>query len=247
MKKFLLGTVGLVALGMASAPASAADLAARTYTKAPPMIAAVYNWTGFYVGINGGWGQDSDRRVSPVGALVGDYKPNGGTVGGQLGYRWQTGAWVFGVEGQGNWADFSGSTANLGLAGATVRSKLDAFGLATGQIGYTWSNVLLYAKGGLAVTDRNYQFISATNALFSQTGYGTRVGGTVGAGLEFGFAQNWSAGIEYNHIFEGRHNATFTTPAGVATAGVGTGGDTDLVLARLNYKFGFGGPVVAKY
>src|SRR5882672_6285823 len=55
MKKFLLATVGLVALGMA-APASAADLAARPYTKAPPMVAAIYDWSGFYVGANGGWG-----------------------------------------------------------------------------------------------------------------------------------------------------------------------------------------------
>src|SRR6185437_11295524 len=96
MKKFLLGTVGLVALGLAAGPASAADLAARpVYTKAPPMVAAAYDWSGFYLGINGGWAQSNDRRTDPTGALFGDYDPNGGTVGGQVGYRWQAGQFVF--------------------------------------------------------------------------------------------------------------------------------------------------------
>jgi outer membrane immunogenic protein len=89
MKKFLLGTVGLVALSM-SAPASAADLAARPYTKAPPMVAAVYDWTGFYIGANGGWG--SSRKcfdfVTPGGAFVaaeGCHDATGGVAGGQIG------------------------------------------------------------------------------------------------------------------------------------------------------------------
>src|SRR5665213_3151697 len=91
MKKFLLGTVGMVALGMASAPASAADLAARpVYTKAPAMVAAIYDWSGFYIGINGGWGETGDRRTfEPTATLLGDHRADGGTVGGQVGYRWQ--------------------------------------------------------------------------------------------------------------------------------------------------------------
>ncbi len=247
MKKFLLSTVGLVALGMAAAPASAADLAARpVYTKAPPMMAAIYDWSGFYIGINGGWAQTNDRRVDPAGALFGDYDTNGGTVGGQVGYRWQAGPWVFGLEAQGNWADINGSNANLlAPAGALIRSKMDAFGLFTGQVGYAWNNVLLYAKGGAAVTDRNYEFIGVGGALASSTGYDTRWSPTVGAGLEYAFAPNWSIGVEYNHIFEDRHNATFVTPAGLTVAGVGVGGDTDMVLGRLNYRFS--GPIIGKY
>ena len=247
MKKFLLGTVGLVALGMASAPASAADLAARpVYTKAPAMVAAIYDWSGFYIGINGGWGETGDRRTfEPTATLLGDHRADGGTVGGQVGYRWQAGPWVFGLEAQGNWADLNGSTANLVLPGGLVRSQMDAFGLFTGQVGYAWNNVLLYAKGGAAVTDRNYQFLAPGGALASETGYDTRWSPTVGAGLEVGFAPNWSIGVEYNHIFEGRHDATFTTPGGVAFTGFRAGGDTDLVLGRLNYRWG--GPVMAKY
>src|SRR4051794_4199424 len=143
MKKFLLGTVGLVALGMAAGPASAADLAARpVYTKAPPpMVAAAYDWSGFYIGINGGWGETHDNRWDVTRNLgLGSFDANGGTIGGQLGYRWQTGAWVFGLEAQGNWADFSGSTLDLapplGFPNVSLRSRLDAFGLFTGQVGY---------------------------------------------------------------------------------------------------------------
>src|SRR5215475_8409540 len=100
MKKFLLGIAGLIAL---AAPASAADLAARPYTKAPAMIAAVYDWSGFYVGANGGWG--SSRKcwdnVTPAGVFFaneGCHDATGGVAGGQIGYRWQTGTWVFGLE-----------------------------------------------------------------------------------------------------------------------------------------------------
>jgi len=150
-----------------------------------------------------------------------------------------------GLEAQGNWADFSGSTNNLAIVGGTVRSKTDAFGLFTGQIGYAWNNVLLYAKGGAAVTDRNYEFIAPGGGLASSTGYDTRWSPTVGVGLEFAFTQGWSLGIEYNHIFEDRHGATFVSPGGIAVGGFSSGGDTDMVLGRLNYKFG--GPIIAKY
>jgi outer membrane immunogenic protein len=245
MKRILLGTVGLVALGMA-APALAADLPARTYTKAPAYVAAVYDWSGFYIGINGGWGQSRDRRFfDAVPTLFGSYNANGGTVGGQVGYRWQTGGWVFGLEAQGNWADFKGSTASLVLPGGLVNSKTDAFGLFTGNVGYAWNNALLYVKGGAAITDRNYQFQFPAGVLTAQTGYQTRLGGTVGAGVEYGFTPNWSAAIEYDHLFENRHGVTFTTPAGATVTGFSSGGDTDLVTARINYRWG--GPVIAKY
>src|ERR1700727_786204 len=138
MKKFLLSTVGLVALGMASAPASAADLAARpVYTKAPVMVSPAYDWSGFYIGANGGWGQThDDRGNATTGLALGSHDADGGTIGGQIGYRWQTAGWVFGLEAQGNWADFSGSGVSSASAALNNSSKMDAFGLFTGQIGY---------------------------------------------------------------------------------------------------------------
>ena len=248
MKKVLLVTASLIALG-AAAPAFAADLAARPYTKAPPMIAAIYDWSGFYIGANGGWGQSRNSWDFLPGVLTfgeGSHDASGGTVGGQVGYRWQAGTWVFGVEAQGNWADFKGS--NISVFNATVRneSRIDAFGLFTGQVGYAANNVLFYVKGGAAVTSNDYRrFFAATNTLFASSNDDTRWGGTVGVGLEYGFAPNWSFGVEYNHLFMQDRTLAFTTPGGLFAGNARVDQDVDLVTARLNYKFG--GPIIAKY
>ena len=86
----------------------------------------------------------------------------GGTVGGQVGYRWQMSSWVFGLEAQGNWADFKGSNTSLLFAKLSQhnQSKIDSFGLFTGQIGYAWDRALFYVKGGAAVTDNKYTSIT---------------------------------------------------------------------------------------
>src|SRR5689334_13136489 len=146
MKKFLLATVGLLALGMA-APATAADLAARPYTKAPPpMVAPIYDWTGFYIGGNGGWGQSRNcfDFVDAFGVFVPDgcRERSGGLVGGQIGYRWQASQWVFGLEAQGDWADLSGQRISLINPLFSTRTQTDAIGLFTGQIGYAWNQAL---------------------------------------------------------------------------------------------------------
>ncbi|MEH2501834.1 MULTISPECIES: outer membrane protein [unclassified Bradyrhizobium] len=248
MKKVLLVTASLIALG-AAAPAVAADLAARPYTKAPPMVAAVYDWTGFYIGANGGYGtsRNSWNLLPGVGTFgEGSHDADGGTIGGQIGYRWQAGTWVFGVEAQGNWADFQGS--NLSLLDPTVRneSRVNAFGLFTGQVGYAVNNVLLYVKGGAAVTSNEYRrFDVPTGALLATTNDDTRWGGVVGAGLEYGFAPNWSVGVEYNHLFMQDRTYAFTTPGGAFAGNVRIDQDVDLVTARINYRFG--GPAVTRY
>src|SRR6476619_5303604 len=109
MKKFLLGTVGLLALGM-GAPASAADMAVKARPPAP-VIAPIYDWTGFYIGGNGGWGQSNSclnfDGFGIFGFADGCASRSGGLLGGQLGYRWQANQWVFGLEAQGDWADLS--------------------------------------------------------------------------------------------------------------------------------------------
>ena len=129
------------------------------------MIAAMYDWSGFYIGANGGWG--SSRKCWDInnnaGVIVapavaeGCHDATGGVAGGQIGYRWQASTWVFGLEAQGNWADLSGRNTSLVFGATDNRSQIQAFGLFTGQIGYAWNNALLYVKGGAAVTDDKYR------------------------------------------------------------------------------------------
>ena len=151
--------------------------------------------------------QPSSRSSAPEGC----HDATGGVAGGQIGYRWQSAAWVFGLEAQGDWADLRGSNVSLLIPAFTNRSQIDAFGLFTGQIGYAWNNALLYVKGGAAVTDNRQcrhhaQRRSRRRCRRSQT----RWGGTVGAGIEFGFAPNWSAAVEYDHMFMRTKDTTFT-------------------------------------
>jgi len=255
MKKILLGTVALAALGMAAAPASAADLAARPYTKAPaPMIAAIYDWSGFYIGLNGGggwahkcWTNTSTFGVATIpNASEGCHDASGGMVGGQIGYRWQSSAWVFGLEAQGDWADFKGSNTSQFLLGATNQTKIDAFGLFTGQVGYAWNNALWYVKGGAAVANDKYRGIATATGIAFDTASQTRWGGTIGTGLEFGFAPNWSLAVEYDHMFMGNHSLNFVAvPAATVSRTDSIKQDVDMATVRLNYRWG--GPVIAKY
>ena len=247
MKKVLLSTVALIAF---AAPAAAADLAARPYVKAPPVpIPVMYDWSGFYLGINGGWGSSHKCWDSVAPFLIGAegcHDATGGTIGGQIGYRWQTGTWVFGLEGQGNWADFNGSNRSIVFPGFANETRINAFGLFTGQIGYAANNVLFYVKGGAAVTGDQFRIRAIpSGVLFATANDDTRWGASVGAGVEFGFAPNWTAGIEYNHLFMQDRTVNFGLATVAQLAADRIQQDVDLVTVRVNYKWG--GPVIAKY
>jgi outer membrane immunogenic protein len=240
----LLLTSAILSLGLIDM-ASAADLPARApvYSKAPAIVDAAYDWSGFYVGINGGGATSSiDWNADSFGD-EGSHHATGGTVGGQVGYRWQTSSWVFGLEAQGNWADFTGSNASLQFPGQTNSSKIDSFGLFTGQIGYAWDRALFYVKGGAAVTDNHYTAVSTLPPLIGIDATSeTRWGASVGAGIEYAFAQNWSVGFEYDHLFMGNKDVISSTGFLIVDH---IKEDVDLFTARVNYKFG--GPVVARY
>ncbi|MDO9563339.1 MAG: outer membrane beta-barrel protein [Bradyrhizobium sp.] len=251
MRKLLLGTVGALAI---ITSASAADMAARPYDKAPML--AMYDWSGFYLGANGGWGSshkcwDFSNAAGAFNVSEGCHDATGGTAGGQVGYRMQSSYIVFGVEAQGNWANFRGSNVSIPFPAVTNATHVDAFGLFTGQIGYAWNNTLLYLKGGAALTsDRYWGYLTANGLQISNTVNDTRWGGVIGVGLEYGFAPNWSFAVEYDHMFMQDRFITFTNngtlaPAGTAYASDRIHQDVDLVTVRLNYRWG--GAVVARY
>jgi outer membrane immunogenic protein len=236
MKKFLLTTVALAALGSS---ASAADLAARPYTKAPAPIVAAYNWSGFYIGAMGGYGWSD--RVTIDGFAITGADINGGFAGGTVGFNYQApgSMFVFGVEADAAWADLNHSEAIIGLGLATQR--INSFGSVTGRVGVAVDTWLLYAKGGYAWADNE----------FSATAFGLTIsdshfhsGWTIGGGAEWAFAGPWSAKAEY--MFARYDSENYF--AGIAPPGVGFGADVHTVKVGINYRFGWGaGPVVAKY
>ena len=235
MKKILLGTVALVALG-ATVPALAADLPARTYAKAPAYAPQpIYNWTGFYIGghLGGAFAGNNSLR-STDGQFLG---------GVQGGYDYQFAPnWVLGVEAQYSWLGSNNNGVTL-PGGTLVTSSTEQLGSVTGRLGYTWgAPVLLYAKGGYAWRDGGNlaASVAGTPAAFTTSG-NSRDGYTVGAGLEYLFAPSWSAKVEYQYYNFG--NTTFT---GALDSGRFRD-DEHTVKAGVNYRFNWGGPVVARY
>src|SRR3954462_7816231 len=253
MKKILVGAIGAVAMSM-SAPASAADMAARPYTKAPPMVAPIYDWPGLYIGANGGWGQSRNcwDFVGAAGVVTADgcRERSGGLIGGQVGYRWQASQWVFGLEAQGDWADLSSQRVSLINPAFSTRSKTDGIGLFTGQIGYAWNAALLYVKGGAAVTDNRFSILATATGAELAAATATRWGATVGVGFEYGFTPNWSFGAEYNHLFMGTANNSFSVldPRLGGFLNNRISQNVDMFTLRINYRFGgYGAPVTARY
>jgi outer membrane immunogenic protein len=226
-------------LGLATGQAAlAADLPARVYTKAPP-VAAVYDWTGFYVGGNVGYSWGRSRDDSTVTNTAGtvlfassDRSNLDGVVGGgQIGYNWQMQNWLVGLEadiqGTGERGDRnficpvgvctppSGGFAAIAVPGPAVainlNQKLEWFGTVRGRVGVLASpTVLLYATGGLAYGEvKTNETIGAALAGFSTSD--TKAGYTVGAGIEGVIGGNWTAKLEYLYVDLGRVSSSFLT------------------------------------
>jgi outer membrane immunogenic protein len=242
MKKFLLATVALVALG-ATVPALAADLAARPYTKAAPYVPQpIYNWTGFYIGGHIGGAFSSNNNFN--GLTTGNNN-NGRFLGGvQVGGDYQFAPnWVLGIEGQYSW--LANNNGGVIFPGAFVYTNNQrGLGSVTGRIGYTWGPALLYVKGGYAFSDNNENVTFGGAPIAFAFDSDHRNGYTVGAGVEYMFAQNWSAKVEYQYYNFG--NSRFIAPAALVPFGSFTT-DDHVVKAGLNYRFNWGGPVVARY
>jgi outer membrane immunogenic protein len=251
MKKLLVATTALVALSV-SVSAMAADLAARPYTKAPPFVAPVTTWAGFYLGVQGGgaWGTSDETFVGLPNArrFLGtqSYDTTGGFVGGVAGYNWQFSNVVLGVEGDYHWADINGrsSVINAGL-NDTYFTQLRSFGDIKGRLGYAAGPALFFVSGGAAVGDLQHRYDAANNggAANTFTQSSTRWGWTVGAGAEYMFAPSWSAKLEYNYIDFGKSSINYE-----AFASTNRSEWKDTVhTVKAGVIYHFGGPVVARY
>jgi outer membrane immunogenic protein len=217
MKKILLAGVGVLALGIASA--SAADIVRPrpAPAPAPAYVAPPFTWTGFYVGINGGYGWGNSNFSSPFSS--GSFDTNGGLVGGTLGYNWQAGQVVFGLEGDLDWSGMSGSGSCGGL---NCEVNNDWLGTFRGRLGYAMGTFMPYVTGGLAVGNID------TSIAGVGTGDDTRTGWTLGGGIEANISGPWSAKLEYLYVDLG---------SGGGVAGSEADFTANIVRAGLNYKF----------
>ncbi|MBR1124233.1 porin family protein [Bradyrhizobium lablabi] len=242
MKKFLTGAASLAAFAAFAGQAFAADMPARPYTKAPAYTApaVVYNWTGFYIGghVGGAFAGDNSLVSSDARFL-------GGVQGG-FDYQFAPN-WVLGAEAQYSWLSSNNNNNGVIFPGGTLvtANGADQIGSVTGRVGYTWGPALLYAKGGYAWRDGNNIGVSIAGVPQPFVTDGNRKDGyTVGGGLEYMFAPNWSAKAEYQYYNFG--NTTFTAaPADVV--GTRFRNDEHTVKVGVNYRFGWGGPAAARY
>ena len=213
--------------------ARAADLPPRppSFYKAAPQEQA-YNWSGFYAGINAGYGWGRSSWSDPaVGANSGNFSTRGGLVGVQLGYNWQSGPVVFGVETDADWMNLKGSAAAGGVCatdgGGSCQSQESWVGTTRARIGYAFDRWLPYITGGVAYGDIKAMQPTGTSS-------STKAGWTAGAGLEYGINPNWSAKVEYLHIDLG--TATFMGAAsGTQTLNVPV--TNDLARVGINYHW----------
>jgi outer membrane immunogenic protein len=253
MKKIVLATV-LAALGSASA--LAADLAPRAYSKAPMMAAPVSTWQGFYIGgnVGYGWGNGTTSSTgrSDIAPWSNDTKPKGVLGGAQIGYNWQAGSFVAGLEADIQGADIKGSfkssffnrdTLSV-LPGQFISAdqKLSWFGTVRGRLGVTVTpDLLLYTTGGLAYG----QVDASADTFFGPPDHHpaslstTKLGWTAGAGAEWMFAHNWSGKLEYLYLDLGKQTADVRSTALVLPFLVGYTWRTQdhIVRAGVNYHF----------
>jgi outer membrane immunogenic protein len=229
----IFGTA-LAAFGFlaSSFSAQAADIPRPVYKGVHPVV-AYYNWTGFYVGVNGGYGWgSSDWSAVPTASN----KPKGFLAGGTLGYNYQTGSIVWGIEGDFDWSNIKDEVTCA--PGVLCGTQLNWLTTLRGRLGYAFDRWLPYITGGAA-----YGNVEATLNVpafgFTASSSNNQLGWTAGVGIEYAFLSNWSAKIEYLYVDLGSFNAA---PAPLVNNVSFT---SNIVRAGLNYKFS--GPIFSRY
>ncbi len=219
----LVSAIALSGFAMA-APAWAADLSVAPLYKAPPVVATpAYNWSGFYLGVNGGGGWGTSNWDS-----AGSLNVSGAVAGGTAGFNWQMGHAVLGLEGDVDWSNLKGTTTSAACAPGCSTGN-DWLATARGRAGYAFDRVMPYVTGGLAVGD-----IKANTPGFAGATQ-TNAGWTAGGGVELALSNNWTAKAEYLHVDLGNMNCGFN-------CGLSPNNNvslkSDLVRGGLNFRFG---------
>ena len=212
-----------------------------------PAVLPVYNWAGVYVGINGGWGWGNAKyTANAVGTFpgtTGSLSDNGGVVGGTLGVNWQSDWFVFGVEGDWDYSGINtGTTSSLCTFSGNCQTGNNWLATARGRAGYAADRVLFYATAGGAFANVQTNF-NGTTTTHTQSGW------TAGAGVEWAFADNWTAKIEYLYVNLGNGSVNCATTACLVASGtdgmtangpaipVSVGLTENLIRAGVNFKF----------
>jgi outer membrane immunogenic protein len=250
----LAGLIFAGAAGLTPLAASAADLyrnppPASTYVP-PAAYVDTYSWAGFYAGINGGYGWTGDNGSIGYGGGIfdgdssGRAQPQGGFGGGQIGYNFQSGSIVYGVE-----TDFQGSGISDRVTGTTAlgngftsRESIDWFGTVRARLGYSFGRVLVYGTGGFAYGNvRERALLADTGGDSASLGAnGTQTGWVAGGGIEYKVTPNWSVKGEYQHIDLGTEKLYGFDSGGSAVTTNSLETSFDTVRLGLNYRFGGG-------
>jgi outer membrane immunogenic protein len=244
-------TTALVAAGAASA----ADLSARPYTKAPAYIEPLFNWTGLYVGghIGGAWTNEqfiNNANSGGFGDLVpgeGFRQRGAGIMGGaQIGYNWQANNYVFGMEGTVSGLNNKGTVANnlFGARDDVFTWRTNVLATVVGRAGFAVQNNLFYFKGGYAGVNNRLNVTDTVGV----TGAGGQThwanGWTVGAGWEYGVTRNWIVGLEYNYAAFGSQTYQL---GGLTTNYTFDAKPRDIQWAVVRASYKFDAPVIARY
>jgi outer membrane immunogenic protein len=221
MTKMIRTGVSLAALMMAPIVAHAADLP-HTYKAPAYVVPAVANWTGFYVGLNAGYGFGKSNWDIPAV----DTSPKGFLGGVTLGYNFQTGLWLWGIEGD---LDYSGMKGSVDCFRGSCETKTSWLGTARGRFGYAgWNNWLPYLTGGAAFSN-----VKATSPFGDASK--TMIGWTAGAGVEYALWSNWSVKAEYLYVDLGKFDCGISCGVGVTSDDVTF--KANIVRAGVNYRF----------
>jgi outer membrane immunogenic protein len=190
----------------------------------------VYNWGGIYLGINGGYGFGT-VKWTPSGGGASSNKNNGGVAGGTLGFNYQIGALVWGVEGDFDWSGINGTSANA-LCSVTGNCQTGNTWLSTlrGRFGFAADRVLFYGTAG-GVFGNEQLTANGTTVTHTQAGW------TAGLGVEAALATNWTAKLEY--LYANLGTGTCNTVCSVVGTPVAVGLTDNLVRLGINYKFSF--------